>query len=102
MRDPNAGPQSDLANQIIQAGSYAKLVVSDGTCAAARDLLSNATPDQLLTVPVVNYPAACAVLAGLWLWHDGLHECHEIVQKSPKDVTEAARYPHAKASKPGQ
>ncbi len=25
------------------------------------------------------------MLAGLWLWHDGLNECHQIVQKSPGD-----------------
>src|SRR5258706_7751564 len=31
------------------------------------------------------------MLAGLWLRHDGLQECHEIVQKSPEKFTRLAR-----------
>ena len=29
---------------------------------------------------------AYGALAGLWLWHDGLHECHGIVQKEPDEL----------------
>lgn len=90
------------ALRIIEAGSYSKLVVNGGTSAEARNLLDGVTPDQLLTVPVVNPVAAYCMLAGLWLWHDALHECHEIVQKSAADLMRAAPFLHQTPSKAAQ
>lgn len=78
--------RSPLAKEIINAGSYAALVAPAATADKARVILAKVTPDQLLTVPVKSYPHAYAMLAGLWLWHDALHECHEIAQKSPGDL----------------
>ncbi len=50
------------------------------------DLLENLTPAELFEKPVRSTAAAYAVLAGMWLWHDGLHECHAIVQKAPDEL----------------
>jgi hypothetical protein len=79
---------SPLSRDILGASpnAYARLTVTGPTPANAKKLLDGVTPDQLLTVPVVNPAAAYAMLAGLWLWHDALHECHEIAQKSPDDL----------------
>ena len=93
--------QSSLAITIGKANPRAceALVVEGGTPALARELLDGVTPDQLLAAPAQSPVAAYAMLAGLWLWHDGLRECHEIVQKSPEDLLGAALYLHSKASK---
>ena len=32
------------------------------------------------------------MLGGLWLWHDALTECHDIVQKSPEELGGDARH----------
>jgi hypothetical protein len=93
---------SPLAHRLIEAGSYDLLVAPSRAPAQAHELLDGVTPDQLLTVPVVTPAAAHALLAALWLRHDGLHECHEIVQKSPDDPFFSARYPHGNARNTGQ
>lgn len=87
MPDPGTDPLSPLAHEIIQgtANAYQKLTVSGGASPAA-DKLLGMTPEQLLIVPVASYPNAAAMLAAMWLWHDALDECHQIVQKSPADL----------------
>jgi hypothetical protein len=70
---------SPLAEKTLRArpDAYRRLVVHDGTPAAAHELLSGVRPEQLLAG---SPAAASAMLAGLWLWHDGLHESHQISQ----------------------
>ena len=79
--------------------AYEALVVEDGTSTLASELLDSVAPDQLLIAPVISPVAAYAMLAGLWLWHDGLSECHEIVQKSPEQLIAAALNLHSKPPK---
>jgi hypothetical protein len=71
---------SPVVERIIEAGDYTGLVIHGDTPPAARKLLGDIEPAQLLTVPVASPPNAAAMLAGLWLRHDGLKECHDIVQ----------------------
>jgi hypothetical protein len=87
MTDPNITDLhpaflSPLATSILKGGpdAYQKLLVKGGTPSRARELLAGVKPGQLLTVPVKSAHDASAMLGGLWLWHDALHECHEIVQ----------------------
>jgi hypothetical protein len=93
--------RSPLAVKIMEANprAYQALVVEGGTPALAHELLENVQPDQLLTAPAKSPVAMYAMLAGLWLWHDGLSECHEIVQKSPEHLLGAALNLHSKPSK---
>jgi hypothetical protein len=83
--------RSALAVTLLNAdpAAYTSLVAGSATPPRARDLLDNVEPDQLLSVPVTSPVAAHAMLAALWLWHDGLDECHRIVQKSPEEVLAA-------------
>jgi hypothetical protein len=73
---------SPLALKILDArtDAYRLLVVRDGTSEPARALLAGVKPKDLVSVPVVNQDDADAMLAGLWLWHDALNECHKIAQ----------------------
>lgn len=73
---------SPLADRILRAddGAYGKLMVEMRTPERATQLLKGIEPDQLLAVPVASAEHAKAMLAGLWLWHDALHESHEISQ----------------------
>jgi hypothetical protein len=71
---------SPLAHDIIRAAAYDKLVVADGTPAKAHELLDRVIPDQLGTVSQKSVSQGCAMLAGLWLWHDALEESHKISQ----------------------
>ena len=71
---------SSLAREIIRATLYEKLTVSGGAPAKAHQMLDGVAPDQLVTAPVKSKDQADAMLAGLWLWHDALDECHRIVQ----------------------
>jgi hypothetical protein len=74
-----------LAIKIMNANphAYEKLVVEGGSPTLADELLKGVQPDQLLTEPAVSPAAADAMLAGLWLWHDGLDESHTISQSLP-------------------
>jgi hypothetical protein len=73
---------SPLAATLLQSrpDAYQKLVVRGGTPDFARKLLAGVEPRQLVTLPIVNAQDASAMLAGFWLWHDALDECHQIVQ----------------------
>jgi hypothetical protein len=74
--------RSPLAVKILSANphAYEALVVEGATPALANELLEGVQPAQLLTVPVASLDSANAMLAGLWLWHDGLDESHTISQ----------------------
>jgi hypothetical protein len=73
---------SPLAVKILDSkrDAYRALVVRGATPESSRALLNGVTPQQLLSVPIVSAPDAAAMLGGLWLWHDALTECHNIVQ----------------------
>jgi hypothetical protein len=96
MTDPGTDALSPLAWQIIKArpDAYQKLVVTGRVPAEARKLLDSILPAQLLAVPIASSAAAHAMLAGLWLWHDGLDECHKIAQQSPQHLAEMATTLH--------
>src|ERR1044071_1057318 len=102
MLDSGTDPLSSLAHEIINASTYEKLVAPSHALSPSHELLAGATPNQLLMEPVTNWPAAMAMLAGLWLWHDGLSECHEIVQKSPEELERAAHFSRSKPTKTSQ
>jgi len=78
--------RSPLAVKIFEENphAYQMLVVDGDTPKRARELLEGVSPNQLLTAPMKSSAYADALLAGLWLWHDGLDECHRIVQNSPE------------------
>jgi hypothetical protein len=92
--------RSPLAVKVMDANphAYRKLVVEGGTPALAHEMLSAIQPEQLLSRPAASPVAAFAMLAGLWLWHDGLDECHKIAQKSPEELHRSALNLHSKAS----
>ena len=72
-----------LAKSILQAGgdaAYGQLVVGGPGSDEARRLLKGTRPAELIARPVADEQAAIAVLAGLWLWHDGLDESHRLSQ----------------------
>lgn len=96
MHDPGTDPRSELVTKILASATYEALVPQDGPTEAGRDLLRGATPEQLLIVPLADVAAGYAMLAGLWLWVDGLHESHEIAQKSPADLAARPRGPSLK------
>jgi hypothetical protein len=86
--------RSPLAVKIMDANSHAyeALVIKSGTPNLVRELLENVPAERLLQGVVHSAPDASAVLAGLWLWHDGLEECHQLVQKAPARQDVAATY----------
>jgi hypothetical protein len=73
---------SPLADKILRAdeNAYSELLVEMETPESAIALLRGVKPEQLLAGPVASMEHASAMLAGLWLWHDALHESHEISQ----------------------
>jgi hypothetical protein len=74
---------SAAAQNILEANpdAYGLLLAPQQTPALAITLLKNVMPEQLLRGPVRSAAAASAMLAGLWLWHDGLEESHSLSQK---------------------
>jgi hypothetical protein len=82
MEPEAADPLSPFAQELIRAApdGYRKLTVAGPSPAAARKLLGNVKPAQLLAAPVTSSSAGEALLAGLWLWHDCLDESHTISQ----------------------
>src|SRR5208282_3154263 len=73
-----ADPQSPLVEKVLSVNprAYGALVVEEGTPALARELIDGIQPGQLHALP----DNGSAMLAGLWLWHDGLDESHRISQ----------------------
>jgi hypothetical protein len=92
MPDPATNPLSALAHDLIKRSpsAYQKLTVTGPAPQTAHTLLDRVTPDQLLAVPIRSLVNASAMLAALWLWHDGLDECHRCVQKDPEDLDPAS------------
>jgi hypothetical protein len=88
--------RSPLAVKIMDANrdAYEALVVEGGTPSFAHEQLGGIQAEQLLASPAKSPVDAYAMLAALWLWHDGLSECHEIVQKSPENLLQATQKLH--------
>jgi hypothetical protein len=82
-------PLSPFARDVITAGAYDRLVVDGRTPDDARHLLADVSPDRLLAVPLASVGHGYAMLCGLWLWHDALHECHEIAQADVESLHRA-------------
>lgn len=78
MHDPGTDPLSPLAHRIIQEGDYDRLVTASSPSAGS--VLADVSAGQLLTVPIRSPLHAQAMLAGLWLWRDGLERSHTISQ----------------------
>jgi hypothetical protein len=74
--------RSPLATSIIDAipFAYGSLVVNGPSPAPAHQLLEGIKPEQLIIGSALSPTAPNAMLAGLWLWHDGLEESHRISQ----------------------
>ena len=82
IQDPT-DPLSPLGRRLLKLDpqAYAQLVPASGRGnAIARDLLASAQPQDMLTVPMKSRDDARAMIAGLWLWFDWLHESHTISQ----------------------
>ncbi|MCC6424732.1 MAG: hypothetical protein IT447_14755 [Phycisphaerales bacterium] len=78
MHDPGTDPLSPLAHRIIQENDYGRLVVESSS--AAQQSLADVSAGQLLIAPIRSPLHAQAMLAGLWLWCDGLEQSHTISQ----------------------
>lgn len=78
MHDPGTDPLSPLAHRIIQEGNYDQLVAV--STPASVPALEGVSAGQLLIVPIRSELHARAMLAGLWLWRDGLEQSHTISQ----------------------
>jgi hypothetical protein len=75
--------------RLADPNAYEQLVVEGGTPPRAHELLDGIKAEQLFAKSPPSSAAAQAVLAGLWLWNDGLDECHRIVQNAPDEKWEA-------------
>lgn len=75
---------SDAARRILQLNAeaaYAKLVPQASSASAeVRAILAGMSPVDVLAGRVASMDDAACVLAGLWLWHDGLEESHHLSQ----------------------
>ena len=71
-----------VASILRDAGesAYRGLVVQGPAPASAHKALAQVQPTHLFSRPIKHQEDAQAALAGLWLWHDALDECHQIVQ----------------------
>ena len=63
--------------------AYASLVVHGGPNPGRREVLARLRPDNVLARPAKDPREVHPLLAGLWLWHDGLEESHAISQALP-------------------
>jgi hypothetical protein len=76
-------PLSPRAKHVLSIDAdtaYTTLVPGKAGSAEARDGLELLKPSDVLAAPGADRDAAAAALAGLWLWHDFLHESHELSQ----------------------
>ena len=62
------------------SSAYRQLVVRGSTPARATTLMAGIDASGIVSRPIRRPDDAAAGLAGLWLWLDGLDECHRIVQ----------------------
>ncbi len=101
MNTPGINPVSPRLHELLQAvpHAYEKLVVDGQTPPGNRKLLEGITPDELLSVPVKSRAHAYAMLAGVWLWLDGLAEAHEIAQADPRNLIAPIQSPQENSSK---
>ena len=83
---PILEPRHDILTPLVAAilrdagaSAYERLVVGDSPLTGTRKLAA-VVPAQLFSQSVKHPDDAAAALAGLWLWHDALNECHKIVQ----------------------
>lgn len=73
-------PRAKHVLSIDAATAYASLVPTKGGSAEARDAIELLKPSDVTATPATDCEAASGALAGLWLWHDFLHESHELSQ----------------------
>lgn len=92
MDDVRTLPLSASVRQAISdaPGAYELLIAPARTPARAHALMRDLTPQSLLTMHVASPPHAQAMLAGLWLWNDALHEGHDLAQRTPADADAAS------------
>lgn len=78
-----SAPLSAKARHVLSIDSesaYTALVPKRAGSAEARDAIELLKPNEIVEGVVTDRDAANAALAGLWLWHDFLHESHELSQ----------------------
>ena len=76
-------PLSDAARRVLRTNAqsaYTELLPRQPGSTEAADVLHALSPADLLSGPAVDRDMAACLLAGLWLWHDGLDASHEICQ----------------------
>lgn len=81
MLESSLSPRAKHVLSIDASIAYTSLVPTKAGSPEARDALELLKPTDISTSPVTDLDAASAALAGLWLWHDFLHESHELSQK---------------------
>ena len=89
IRSFNTDALSPFAIEILKIhleDAYTRLVVAGEANPEAKAKLEGATPDQLIVGEIRSREDACALLSGLWLWHDGLDESHRISQDLSSDT----------------
>lgn len=60
---------------------YRSLLAREGPGAAAAELLAQIPPEKLVINPAKDARMLQSIAAGLWLWHDGLHQAHTLAQQ---------------------
>jgi len=74
-------PLSELALRLVDIqNAYEKLLAPKQTPSDAMAAIGKVKPADLFTQPIKSDDDAAAVLCGIWLLHDALHESHEISQ----------------------
>ena len=73
-------PARDLLKLNV-TDAYTNLVVTGAGNAQAYPLLTQLTPQNVLSSPSKDPDESAALVAGLWLWHDFLDESHKIAQQ---------------------
>jgi len=73
-------PQAQNVLDLNAGKVYTALVVNGDGNSAAKLMLEKLDATNVLNGAVVNDEAAMAVVGGLWLWQDWIHESHTISQ----------------------